>query len=100
MLRGSRSVAVSTQIELRTSDVPNEGYLWSQKHWWCQRWSILLTGVLVASGSWLLFHKLWITLPTIVGVLIWWLLFLVIAPAAYRQAANAAQPSDGEQLYD
>lgn len=91
---------MSTQNELPTSDVPKEGDLWSQKPWWCQPWSILLTGVLVASGSWLLFHKLWITLPTIVGVLIWWLLFLVIAPAAYRQAANAAQPSDGEQLYD
>ena len=91
---------MSTQNELSTSDPPKEGYLWSQKAWWCQPWSILLTGVLVPSGSWLLFHKLWITFPTIVGVLIWWLLFLVIAPTAYRQAANAAQPSDGEQLYD
>ena len=91
---------MSTQNELPTSNPPKECDLWSQKPWWCQPWSILLTGVLVASGSWLLFHKLWITLPTIVGVLIWWLLFLVIAPAAYRQAANAAQPSDGEQLYD
>ena len=91
---------MSTQNELPTSNPPKECDLWSQKPWWCQPWSILLTGVLVPLGSWLLFHKLWITLPTIVGVLIWWLLFLVIAPAAYRQAANAAQPLDGEQLHD
>ena len=74
---------MSTQNELPTSDAPREGDLWSQKPWWCQPWSILLTGVLVASGSWLLFHKLWITIPTTVGVLIGGL-FLVIAPAAYQ----------------
>ena len=89
---------MSSQNERPVSGASQDDDLWSLKPWWCQPWSILLTGVLVPLGSWLLFHKLWITLPTIVGVLIWWLLFLVIAPAAYRQAATVAQPEDGEQL--
>ena len=91
---------MSTQNELPTADAPRDADLWSQKPWWCQPWSILLTGVLVPLASWLLFHKLWITFPVTLGVLMWWLLFLVIAPAAYRQAANAAQPSDAKQLHD
>ena len=91
---------MSTQNELPTADAPREADLWSQKPWWCQPWSIVLTGVLVSLGSWLILHKLWITLLVTVGVLMWWLLFLVLAPAAYSQAANAAQPSDAEHLHD
>ena len=91
---------MSTQNELPTSNASKEADLWSQKPWWCQPWSILLTGVLVSLGSWLILHKLWITIPVTVGVLMWWLLFLVLAPAAYSQTVNAAQPSDGEQLQD
>ena len=58
--------------------------LWAEKPWWCQRWTILLTGVLVISGSWLVLNRLWVTIPTAVIVVAWWMLFLVIAPAAYR----------------
>lgn len=88
---------MSSQNQVPSSDAPNEGDLWSLKPWWCQPWSILLTGVIVPLGSWLILHKLWITIPVIVGVLMWWFLFLVLAPAAYSQAANAAQTSDGDQ---
>ena len=58
--------------------------LWAEKPWWCQPWTILLTGVLAISGSWLVLHRLWITIPVAAMVLAWWVLFLVIAPAAYR----------------
>ena len=61
---------------------------WSLKPWWCQPWSIISTGVLMVGGSWALLHRLWISLPLALGVLAWWLLFLVLVPAAYRSAVE------------
>ena len=61
---------------------------WSLKPWWCQSWSIISTGLLMLGGSWALLHRLWISLPLSLGVLAWWLLFLVLVPAAYRSAAE------------
>ena len=57
---------------------------WSLKPWWCQPWSILLTGVLAIAGSWFLLHCWWISAPVAVAVLAWWGLFLVAVPAAFR----------------
>jgi hypothetical protein len=54
--------------------------LWQSKPWWCQPWTIILTGVLIVSGSWLTLHILWITLPLAVLIGIWWLYFLVLVP--------------------
>jgi hypothetical protein len=64
--------------------------IWSQKPWWCQPWSIVLTGVAVVSISWLLFGRWWLSLVVAVGVSLWWGLFLVLVPAAWRQEAQAA----------
>ena len=61
---------------------------WSLKPWWCQPWSILLTGVLVIAASWLLLHRWWISAPVAVAVLAWWGLFLVLVPTAYRDEAG------------
>ena len=58
--------------------------LWTQKPWWCQPWSILLTGSMAMVGSWWLLRLWWITAPVALGVLVWWWLFLVLVPAAYR----------------
>ena len=58
--------------------------LWAQKPWWCQPWSILLTGVAVVGGSWWWLRIWWLTLPLGAAVLLWWWLFLVAVPAAYR----------------
>jgi hypothetical protein len=63
---------------------------WSLKPWWCQPWSIISTGVLMVGGSWVLLHRLWISFPLSLGVLAWWLLFLVLVPAAYRSAGDQA----------
>jgi hypothetical protein len=46
--------------------------LWTHKPWWCQPWSILLTGVLVVGGSWWWLRIWWITAPLGVAVLLWW----------------------------
>ena len=34
-----------------TGPMPESGDLWSHKPWWCQPWSILLTGVVLVGGS-------------------------------------------------
>jgi hypothetical protein len=54
--------------------------IWEHKPRWCQPWSILLTGVLVILGSWLLYQRLWLTLPLGFLVIVWWFYFLWLWP--------------------
>jgi membrane protein YdbS with pleckstrin-like domain len=68
--------------------------LWEMKPWWCQPWSILLTGAIVVAGSWVLLQNWWVTAPAALGVLTWWLLFLIVVPAGYEAELRAAQESD------
>ncbi|MBT67359.1 MAG: hypothetical protein CMN98_09520 [Synechococcus sp. NP17] len=62
---------------------------WSLKPWWCQPWSILLTGCLIPIGSWMFFHRLWVTAPLVIGILGWWFVFLVLVPGAYSSQEEA-----------
>ncbi|NEP19640.1 MAG: hypothetical protein F6J97_22575 [Leptolyngbya sp. SIO4C1] len=57
--------------------------LWQLKPWWCQPWSILLTGIAVPTLSWVVLHRLWLSLPIALGVLLWWFLFLYLVPRQY-----------------
>jgi len=68
--------------------------IWSHKPWWCQPWSILLTGCLAVAGSWWLLQRWWISALVAAAVLLWWGLFLVLVPAAYRaeQQPGVADP--------
>ena len=68
--------------------VGQEPNLWTLKPWWCQRLSILLSGIAAIAGSWLLLGRLWITIPCAALVLLWWWLFLVLVPRAYRADAH------------
>ena len=68
----------------------NQPPFWSLNPWWGQPWSIIPTGMLMVGGSGALQHRLWISLPLAMGGLAWWLLFLVLVPAAYRSAADQA----------
>ena len=65
--------------------------IWEMKPWWCQPWSILLTGAVVVAGSWLLLQRWWITALVAMGVVAWWLLFLVVVPAGYQAELRAAE---------
>ena len=47
-----------------------------------------LHGPAVFGGSWALLHRLWISLPLAMGVLAWWMMFLVLVPAAYQSAVE------------
>ncbi len=62
--------------------------MWQAKPWWCQPWSIVLTGVVIVATSWLLLHRLWITLPVGGVILGWWVLFLGLVPAQYAAAVR------------
>jgi O-antigen/teichoic acid export membrane protein len=53
---------------------------WDYKPWWCQPWSILLTGILIISGSWLLLKTIWITVIVAIPILTWMGFFLLIWP--------------------
>ena len=59
--------------------------IWTTKPWWCQPWSIVLTGVVITLSSWILFPHWWSTGLVAVVVLGWWTLFLVLVPWSYRQ---------------
>jgi hypothetical protein len=61
------------------------GPFWALKPWWCQPWSIVTCGLAVPCASWVLLHRWWLTLPLAAGVLLWWWLFLVLVPQAYRK---------------
>jgi hypothetical protein len=68
------------------------GSIWQLKPWWCQPWSILLTGAAIIFASWLALHRLWMTAPLSCVVLLWWWLFLVMVPTSYRQQLEAERP--------
>lgn len=76
---------------IAVSDMPES--MWQMKPWWCQPWSIVFTGIAVPACSWLLLHRLLITLPVAAVVAGWWLLFLVIVPAQYAAAVKEAKAS-------
>ncbi len=64
------------------------GDMWSQKPFWCQPWTIVLTGVMIIAGSWVLLHRLWITVPVGVVIGLWWWYFLWVMPRLVREMAR------------
>ncbi|MDJ0687811.1 MAG: hypothetical protein QNJ41_04815 [Xenococcaceae cyanobacterium MO_188.B32] len=66
--------------------------VWNYKPWWCQPWSIILTGVVIIAGSWLLTKTIWITILLCVPILAWWGYFLVLYPQLVKQAYFANSP--------
>ena len=65
--------------------------IWNYKPWWCQPWSIVLTGIAISSGSWLILHTLWITIAVAVAIAAWWSYFLVIYPKAFARYMTSQQ---------
>ncbi|MEB3168791.1 MAG: DUF6737 family protein [Synechococcaceae cyanobacterium] len=63
---------------------PRPERVWALKPWWCQPWSILVSGVALAGGSWWLLHRIWLTGLVSLAVILWWWLFLVLMPAQWR----------------
>ena len=57
---------------------------WDSKPYWCQPWSIISFGVLVLISSFKLLNNIIIT--SILGffILVWWIVFLIIAPKSHQ----------------
>ncbi|MFN9175080.1 MAG: DUF6737 family protein [Synechocystis sp.] len=51
---------------------PNSIDVWQDKPAWCQPWTIILTGITLISASWLLFHRLWLSIPIASLILLRW----------------------------
>lgn len=60
--------------------------VWHYKPWWCQPWSIILTGILIISGSWLLAKIFWITILVSIPIVVWWIYFLILYPQLVKKA--------------
>jgi hypothetical protein len=78
---------------------------WSYKPWWCQPWSILLTGTIIIAGSWTLLKTVWVTVLISIPILVWWLYFLFLWPRLiersgiledYQQSAQNSLPEVGD----
>ena len=57
---------------------------WDLKPYWCQPWSIITFGILVNIFIWMLFHSIAISSTLSFLVIIWWFLFLILAPRSYE----------------
>ena len=65
--------------------------IWKYKPWWCQPWSIILTGFCIITGSWLLIHNLIITVCLSILIIVWWVYFLIIYPKLMAEIMNKQQ---------
>ncbi|OUC16465.1 MAG: hypothetical protein B0A82_01500 [Alkalinema sp. CACIAM 70d] len=61
------------------SPVP-ESTVWQYKPWWCQPWSIVLTGVTIIAGSWWLLRMVWVTVLVGFPIGLWMVYFVLIYP--------------------
>ncbi len=54
--------------------------VWDYKPWWCQPWSILLTGTTIIGTSWIIFKIIWLTVLVAIPILTWMGFFLLVYP--------------------
>ena len=57
---------------------------WDSKPYWCQPWSIISFGVLVLIFSFKLLNNIIITSVLGFFILVWWIVFLILAPNLYQ----------------
>ena len=65
--------------------------VWDYKPAWCQPWSILLTGITVVTGSWLVLHNIWLTSAVSLAMIAWWVYFLILYPKAFAEYIASQQ---------
>jgi hypothetical protein len=76
--------------------------IWDYKPWWCQPWSILLTGNGLIAASWLLGHRYWLTGLVALPLVAWMGFFILVFPQLARESGlldamkqeQAGSPSD------
>lgn len=60
--------------------------VWDYKPWWCQPWSILLTGVGLIAASWFVLHRVWLTVLVAIPLSAWMGYFVLVFPRLVAQA--------------
>jgi hypothetical protein len=60
--------------------------VWHYKPWWCQPWSILLTGLGLIAASWLVLHRVWLTVLVAIPLSAWMGYFVLVFPRLVAQA--------------
>jgi len=70
--------------------------VWSYKPWWCQPWSILLTGIVLIGASWGLSHRIWVTILVAIPLLTWMGFFLILYPTWFRQMLEQQMAEGGD----
>jgi hypothetical protein len=73
------------------TETPPSTSVWQLKPWWCQPWSIVLTGIILIGGSWLLLHRWWLTLLVALPVGIWMGFFVLLYPKLVVEAGLLEQ---------
>ena len=68
--------------------------VWDHKPWWCQPWSILLTGFTIISGSWLLFKLIWLTMLVAIPLFAWMGFFVILFPKLALQTIELPTQAD------
>jgi hypothetical protein len=82
-------------MDTRSIESQSGESVWNHKPWWCQPWSILLTGLVLISGSWLLLKTIWVTVLVAVPILTWMGFFLLVYPRLMRQSGMLEAPPSG-----
>jgi hypothetical protein len=62
--------------------------VWNYKPWWCQPWSIILTGITLIGMSWLVWHTLWLSIVVAAPIIVWWVYFLLLYPRITQKIMN------------
>ena len=69
-------------------DSNSEKIFWDLKPYWCQPWSIISFGILLIILSWIIFNNIAITCILGFFIIIWWIVFLILAPIAYQEISD------------
>lgn len=76
------------------SSEPMTQSVWQQKPWWCQPWSILLTGFGLIAASWLLLKMIWVTGLVALPLLAWMGFFVFVYPSLMQAKPSGQDSSD------
>ncbi|KAL6502864.1 hypothetical protein OROHE_024032 [Orobanche hederae] len=57
--------------------------VWDTKPSWCQPWTIVLTGIGIITGSWLIVNSIVFTSMVATLICLWWYIFLYSFPKEY-----------------
>ena len=73
---------------------------WNYKPWWCQPWSILLTGIVLASASWIITKIVWVAVLVSGAILAWWTYFLILWPRliSNSEILTISRQSNGDAI--